>query len=140
MRRNFDLAAPDGQYKVTYNACWPDRSCHDGQFEFAIDRTRASSYQDLTGKSEVTVKMSEIKFQPQNIKISRGTKVTWVNDDSVEHYVNTESHPAHTYFPTQNSRALTLGQSFSVTFEKAGAYPYHCSAHGSVMMGSILVQ
>src|SRR3989344_8637584 len=99
MRRGMDPTASDGVYTVSYNACWPDGSCHDGSFQFAIDRTKEPAYEDMTGQSEVTIKMSQIKFVPMNLKISKGTKVTWVNDDSVEHYVNTDSHPAHTYFP-----------------------------------------
>jgi methionine-rich copper-binding protein CopC len=31
--------APDGIYNVTYKACWPDLTCHDGYFEFAINST-----------------------------------------------------------------------------------------------------
>jgi plastocyanin len=139
MRRNFDSTAPDGLYKVAYNACWPDRSCHDGHFEFAIDRTKASNYEDMTGRKEITVKMSEVSFKPMDIKVSAGTKVTWINDENVEHYINTDSHPAHTYYPDQNSRALKLGESYSVTFSKAGIYPYHCSAHESTMRGNIIV-
>lgn len=39
MRRSMDPNAPDGLYTVSYNACWPDGSCHDGHFQFTIDRT-----------------------------------------------------------------------------------------------------
>jgi len=140
MRRNIDPSAPDGVYTVNYNACWPDGSCHDGNFQFAIDRTSASSFEDMSRQNEITIKMSQIKFMPMNLKISKGTKVTWVNDDSVEHYVNTDSHPAHTYFPDQNSQALGSGDTYSLTFDTAGIYPYHCSAHADSMIGSILVE
>lgn len=139
MRRNFAADAPDGKYTVNYNACWPDQSCHDGNFEFTIDRTRASSYENMQGKSEVTIRMSEIMFTPKNIVISKGTKVTWINDEDAEHYVNTDSHPAHTYYPEQNSRSLAKGATYSVIFEKPGAYPYHCSAHAESMVGNIVV-
>jgi plastocyanin/methionine-rich copper-binding protein CopC len=139
MRRNFASDAPDGLYKVIYNACWPDRTCHDGHFEFAIDRSLSSSYENLKNKPEVTIRLSEIMFSPKNIIISPGTKVTWINDEDVEHYINTDSHPAHTYFLSQNSRSLAKGASYSVTFEKPGTYPYHCSAHAATMVGNILV-
>lgn len=139
MRRNFDSTAPDGLYRVSYNACWPDRTCHDGNFDFAIDRSLASEFRDLRNQKEVTIRMSEIKFLPQNIRISPNTKLTWINDDEIEHYVNTDSHPAHTYFLQQNSRALKKGESYQVTFIQAGIYPYHCSAHASNMIGNILV-
>lgn len=140
MRRNLDPSAPDGLYTVKYNACWPDRSCHEGYFEFAVDRSTVSAYVDMTNRPEVTISMSEILFKPQHILISAGTKVTWVNDEEVEHYVNTDSHPAHTYYPAQNSSALKQGARYSVTFTQPGAYPYHCSAHADAMTGNIVVQ
>jgi methionine-rich copper-binding protein CopC len=33
-----DPSAPDGLYKVSYTACWPDTTCHEGSFEFAVYR------------------------------------------------------------------------------------------------------
>ncbi|MBI2594270.1 hypothetical protein HYW39_01075, partial [Candidatus Curtissbacteria bacterium] len=65
--------------------------------------------------------------------------VVWVNNDSVEHYVNTDSHPAHTYYLEQNSRVLGQGDTYSLTFNTEGIYPYHCSAHEASMKASILV-
>lgn len=140
MRRQMDQSAPDGLYTVKYDGCWPDRTCHDGHFQFAIDRSLLQSYQDLTGQKTVTIKMSQIKFQPMDIRISPGTQVTWVNDDNETHYVNTDSHPAHTHVAALNSKALGKGASYSFTFEKVGAYPYHCSAHAASMIGSIVVE
>lgn len=140
MRRNMDPAAPDGLYTVEYNACWPDGSCHDGYFQFAIDSTLAEGYMDMTGQSEVAIQMSQLSFQPQNIIINPGTTVTWTNmDTGIEHFVNTDSHPAHTYYPEMNSRGLMQGDSFSLLFSTPGIYLYHCSAHADVMKGSIIV-
>lgn len=140
MRREMDSSAPNGLYDVNYNACWPDGSCHDGHFQFAIDYSLISTYTDLRAQQDVTVTMSNISFQPANIVISPGTKVTWVNNDSVEHFVNTDSHPAHTYYPEMNSRGLSQGDAFSVILTKPGYYPYHCSAHPNQMRGSIVVK
>lgn len=36
MHRSVAADAGSGQYKVNYNACWPDGSCHDGHFEFGV--------------------------------------------------------------------------------------------------------
>jgi methionine-rich copper-binding protein CopC len=33
-------ASSNGVYLVAYNACWPDGSCHDGQFAFHVDSTQ----------------------------------------------------------------------------------------------------
>lgn len=139
MRRSISPDAADRRYKVDYKACWPDGSCHDGYFQFAIDRSKAASYADWTGKKEVTVNLKDVAFVPQNIRVSAGTKISWVNDDLEAHYVNSDSHPAHSYYPTQNSKALNKGDRFSLTFDTPGIYPYHCSAHTS-MTGSIIVE
>ena len=139
LRQSLQPDLPDGKYQVEYTACWPDQTCHDGQFEFAIDLSLQSSFEDMTGRTAVAIDLADIKFAPQKVKISRGTTVTWTNADQVSHYINTESHPYHTYFVDQNSRALENGDTFSTTFAEPGIYPYHCSAHADVMTGEILV-
>lgn len=139
MRKSMDPSSPDGLYKVTYQACWPDKTCHDGNFQFKIDRRKSQQFEDMRNQKDILVTLSQIKFHPPNLRISSGTKITWVNDDEVEHFVNTDPHPAHTYLLTQNSKALKKGDKYTYTFDKAGIYPYHCSAHAASMMGSILV-
>lgn len=84
--------------------------------------------------------LKNIAFVPQDVKISKGTKATWTNSDTVSHYVNTDSHPAHTYQLNQNSEELRQGDSFTYTFENTGIYPYHCSAHAVTMTANILVE
>lgn len=139
-RRRVITTAPDGIYTVSYKACHMDGQCQDGQLEFKIDRTVAESFEDLTGKETIEIKMSDSMFRPKNIRVSKGTKITWLNDESIEHYVNTDSHPAHTYFLAQNSRSLKKGESYDAIFEEPGAYPYHCSAHAATMVGMIVVE
>lgn len=140
MRKNMDPSAPDGIYAVNYKACWADGSCHDGSFEFKIDRGSSASFTDMTDKSEVTIDLANFAFTPQKVKVSKGTTVTWVNKDNVVHTVNTDSHPAHTYFPSQNSRDLANGETYSITFEEPGIYLYHCTPHADTMTGQILVE
>lgn len=140
LRRGMNPDASDGLYTVNYKACWPDTSCHDGMFQFGIQRSAAEAYIDKTGLSKLSIDMKDIAFAPQYIRVSSGTEITWVNNDSVVHYVNTDSHPAHTFFPEQNSSALDPGEAYSQTFSTPGFYPYHCSAHASTMAGGILVE
>src|SRR3989344_7856165 len=52
----------DGRYQVMYTACWPDKSCHDGQFSFSIDSSRQSEYEDLRGQKEIIIHMKDIAF------------------------------------------------------------------------------
>ena len=139
MRRDIHPDAPDGLYRVDYTACWPDGSCHEGHFEFFIDSQQTATYQDWRSQGEVTIRLAGIAFVPEFVIISRGTRVTWVNDDGFTHYVNTDSHPAHTYYPTMNSQALRRGDTYVLTFDTPGIYPYHCSAHTN-MTGAIIVE
>lgn len=140
MRRAIDPQAPDDTYTVEYSACWPDKSCHNGMFQFAIDRSTAATYTDMRGKQKVDVALNDIAFAPKNLRVSQGTTITWTNNDTVDHYVNTDSHPAHTYEASQNSTLLKPGDQYSYTLTTPGAYPYHCSAHAETMTGMIMVE
>lgn len=140
MRRTMDPAAPDGVYTIAYKACWPDASCHNGTFRFEIDRTLAEYYEDERDKDSVAITMSDLTFDPIEIRVSKGTTVTWTNEEDETHYVNVDPHPGHTYFPAFNSRALAKGGTYSFTFEQAGYYPYHCSQHPDDMVGTIVVE
>lgn len=140
MRRVMSADAPDGIYAVRYQACWPDGSCHDGMFEFGIDRRLANSFEDHRATADVTISLKDTAFLPKKIRVSKNTRVTWLNNDSIGHYINTDPHPAHTYLPQQNSKALKRGEAYAVVFTQPGEYPYHCSAHAQTMTGSILVE
>ncbi|MBI5031007.1 MAG: cupredoxin domain-containing protein [Chloroflexi bacterium] len=132
--------AGDGLYVVKYKACWPDKSCHDGQFAFRVDSKMKGSYLDLTGKSQVTIRMKDIRFAPMTLAISQGTHVTWVNDDSVTHFINTDPHPTHNNLSALNSLEIKKGESYSFRFEQPGEWAYHCSAHVPAgMVGRIIV-
>lgn len=140
MRKKMDPNSPDGLYTVSYKACWADRSCHDGSSQFKIDRSSASDFSDMTGKKEVKINLQNTAFSPTKVKVSKGTKVTWENLDSIIHTVNTDSHPAHTYYLNQNSRDLEKGDTYSVTFDEPGIYLYHCTPHADSMHGQILAE
>ena len=132
--------AGEGTYEVAFKACWPDNSCHDGKLSFKVDGKFRAAFADMTGKSELTIRMKDIKFSPALIRVSKGTKVTWVNDDPVEHFVNTDPHPSHNFLLGLNSLDLQPKQSFSYTFVEAGEFPYHCSLHVPAdMRGRIIV-
>lgn len=140
LRRKMNSDSPDGKYAVHYKACWPDGSCHDGMFEFAVDGSRADEFTDMTGKDEVTVSMENTSFNPRLLRVSRGTKVIWVNNEIAGHYVNTDPHAGHDYFPAQNSQLMGKGDIYSLVFDTPGIYPYHCSAHAAIMTAAILVE
>ena len=67
-------------------------------------------------------------YMPLNLEISAGTTVTWTNDDSVPHTVQSQDEFG-TVIALFNSAPLNTGDKFEYTFEEAGVYNYFCSFH-----------
>lgn len=84
--------------------------------------------------------MENNSFEPQDIITDAGTTLTWVNNDPVDHYINTDPHPGHNYYPEQNSSAFASGETYSITLDTPEYYPYHCSAHPETMEAVIVVK
>lgn len=71
---------------------------------------------------------SEGFYTPLNLEIPVGSTVTWVNDDSVPH--NIQSIDASGKVTQMfNSPPLNTGDRFEFTFEEEGVYKYYCSFH-----------
>ena len=68
------------------------------------------------------VKIDNFSFAPQDITVTTGTKVTWVNRDDIPHTVVSTN-------AVFKSKALDTDDQYSFTFEKAGTYEYFCSIH-----------
>ncbi len=83
--------------------------------------------------ANVTINIQNFSFNPSTLTIKTGTKVTWVNNDSVSHTVTSDSGNL------LNSPTLAPSQSFSFTFINPGSTNYHCSIHPTMMKGVILV-
>lgn len=81
-----------------------------------------------------TVVMSGMSFTPGNLTITKGTTVTWRNDDGAVHTSTSDS----TGWDTGN---MPSGATRTVTFNTAGRFRYHCTYHRSMgMVGTITVQ
>jgi len=86
--------------------------------------------------SEMQVIMRNSTYQPQEITISPGTTVTWVNEDGYVHNVLSGERGEPT--GTITSPDIAGGSSFSFTFEETGTYAYYCSYHPG-MSGTVIV-
>lgn len=82
-----------------------------------------SGNSDQTGKAEVTMDIKEFAFANKEIKISKGTKVTWTNQDEARHNVFSEDDGG------PKGELLGMGESFSYTFDTAGTFNYLCEPH-----------
>src|SRR5690349_14125559 len=61
-------------------------------------------------------------YSPNPITVAVGTSVTWTNNDAIAHTVTSDSR-------TFDSGVVGPGASFSMMFQTAGTFPYHCSIH-----------
>ena len=67
-------------------------------------------------------------YLPLNLEIPAGVTVTWVNDDSVPHNIQSQDDSGKVT-DIFNSPPLNTGDRFEHTFEEVGVYKYHCSWH-----------
>lgn len=86
-----------------------------------------------------TVTMKNFAFSPQSLTVSPGSTVAWVNQDSAEHQIVSDSLGSNAEGTLFKSGMLPAGATYSFRFDNAGTYPYHCSIHPS-MKGTIIVQ
>jgi amicyanin len=103
---------------------------------------------DLTQESTAAIDIKDYAYAKQNIKIKKGTTVTWTNRDTVQHNVmkehdnDSEAHDAPTPDKVRPDvlagPLLAQGESYSFTFTDAGSFPYHCSPH-PYMKGAVTV-
>ncbi len=76
-------------------------------------------------------------FEPCELTIAVGDTVTFVNNELPPHNVIFADHDELSH----GDLAFTAGESFDVTFEKAGDYAFQCDPHaGAGMKGVIHVQ
>lgn len=80
-----------------------------------------------TGKRAVTIDAVDNNFKPQYVTVSVGTKVTFDNVGRAQHNVVSVGDT----FTSIATADFGPGDTGSVTFDKAGDYPYYCSLHGT---------
>jgi len=114
-----------------------DHSHHHGS-----DQAELGPVVDLTKQSKIQIDIKDYAYSRPNIRVAKGTKVTWTNQDAVSHNVMKEHEggdAAHEAPTADEVRAdvfagplLAKGESYSFTFNKVGTYPYHCAPHPSM--------
>jgi plastocyanin len=80
-----------------------------------------------------TVTISGSQFSPSTLTVTKGTVVTWKNNDGIKHTATSDN-------ATWDAGAMNAGATASFTFSTSGTFPYHCLIHGTGMAGTIVVQ
>ena len=81
--------------------------------------------------ANVTIRL--FQYQPGQIEVKAGTKVTWVNEDEIFHTVTSENGS------DLNGALDGKGKNFSYTFDRPGSFAYYCDRHEH-MRGEIIVR
>jgi plastocyanin len=64
-----------------------------------------------TGTVAATITITASGVAPKNVTVAPGSRVTFVNNDSRPHEMNSDPHPAHTDCPEINVGSIGPGQS-----------------------------
>ena len=97
---------------------------------------RHASTTTVTGPPAATgeVEVADFAFVPEEIEITAGGEVIWINNDDFAHQiVATDSEN-----PFAGEGTIDTDETYSVTFAEPGTYDYFCGIHNS-MTGSVVV-
>lgn len=106
----------------------------EGHTEETATTTQSSASTNDVLSGTVAMDIQNSAFAKPAIKVKKGTKVVWTNQDRVEHDVAPDS-PSDTF---SGSKLLSKGESYEFTFDTTGTYTYHCTPH-PFMKGTIEV-
>jgi plastocyanin len=79
------------------------------------------------------VSIRNLRFEPAELSIKAGETVKWTNDDDRDHTVVSRDKESKFKSPI-----LHQGDTWQMTFDKAGKFPYGCRLHPR-MRGTIIV-
>jgi plastocyanin len=107
--------------------------------ETTTDRPTTSSHPPTTSGT-TTVTIQDESFSPRRLRVSTGTEVTWRNDGSGFHAVQsdvlTDAGTEWSFY----SADMPTGRSVTHTFPEPGVHEYYCTSHGAeAMCGVVLV-
>ncbi|HYS21402.1 MAG TPA: plastocyanin/azurin family copper-binding protein, partial [Gemmatimonadales bacterium] len=107
-------------------------------YTFSASATGYAGANLSTTATGALVKMvAPTSFSPLAVTISAGQYVTWKNTDAIAHTATSDALPS----PIWDTGTLQPGATSSpIYFPTAGTYTYHCTIHGVIMSGTVVVQ
>jgi plastocyanin len=77
-------------------------------------------------------------FVPETLTVSKGTTVSWTNEDTTLHTVTSGSAESGNSGTEFDSSYLAAGKTFQHPFNTAGTFDYYCTLH-PYMKGKVVV-
>ena len=103
--------------------------------ESAANNASAAGTKTDIPKTIIEIEIKNFAYNPSEIRIKTGTKLTWYNADNSPHTVTSDSGGK----AELNSEILSPGDSYSHVFDLPGTFNYHCNFHNS-MRGTVIVE
>jgi len=104
---------------------------------FGVLGCKGNSYGTNPAPSNIppnTVVMGSISFNPATLTVTKGTTVTWRNDDAAVHTSTSDN-------AGWDTGDMQRGASSTTVFNTVGTFKYHCTYHRAMgMVGTITVQ
>jgi plastocyanin len=97
----------------------------------ALAMTMSSQALSADAATPTQVTIEKFKFIPPEVTVPVGATVVWINRDDEPHLVAAQQKQF-------KSKPLGKDDTFSVTFDKPGEYPYFCLIHPH-MTGVVIV-
>jgi len=91
--------------------------------------TGASGSGSVTIATGSSVPSNDKFYEPETLTVSKGTTVTWTNEDSTLHTVTSGSAEAGNSGTEFDSSYLAAGKTFQHLFNTAGTFDYYCTLH-----------
>jgi plastocyanin len=93
-----------------------------------------------SGHGKLIIRMTNNGFEPQEITITEGDEVFFLNDDDVDRWPASNLHPTHGLYPEFDPlKGMKPGDSWSFVFDKSGVWRMHDHLIPS-MTGTITVE
>lgn len=90
---------------------------------------------------EATVTISSKGFLPQTVKITKGSLVTWLNQDTKPHQIKSDPHPSDSLYPFLDTEdVLSLDGAVTITFDTVGTFTYHDEMNPLKFKGTVIVE
>src|SRR5690349_15672432 len=105
----------------------------DNSSSSSSKKSSSGSSGSSSSASSGKVSMKNIQFSPKDTTVKVGQKVTWTNDDSVQHNVTATGGASF------KSKDFGQGATFSYKPTKAGTIKYTCTLHPG-MDGTLIVK
>jgi plastocyanin len=86
-------------------------------------------------QKSVAVEVVDIDYEPREVTVAKGGKITWTHTGNLPHTVTKDSGPG----PDFSSETLSNGDTYEQTFDTPGTIEYVCKIHPQ-QHGSITVK